>query len=92
MVKDVVRDVIEMFMPDMVYKSCCLIDERNNKYEQYHIPMLDTVDMLGGMEWGYYIFRNRDSDNIEILASLELVEALLRRKFIGCKIKIIRNF
>jgi hypothetical protein len=87
MVKDVVKDVIDMFMPDMVYKNCCLIDERNNKYEQYHIPMLDTVGMQQGMEWGHYVFRNKDSDNIEILASLELVEALLRRKPTGCRIQ-----
>jgi len=87
MVKDVVKDVIEMFMPDMVYKSCCLIDERNNKYEQYHIPMLDTVGMQHGMEWGYYIFRNKDLNNVEVFASLEIVEALLRRKPKGCRIQ-----
>ena len=86
MVKSVVKDVIDLFMPDVEYRFCCLIDEPNNIYEQYLIPMLHTVDINTGIVCNHHIFRNKDAEDIEVIATLEFVEALLRRKPIGCRV------
>jgi hypothetical protein len=87
MVKGAVKEVLDMFTPDMQYKHCCLLDEPNQKYEQYFIPLFDTVDAHTGAEMGLYIFRNKNENNIEVLASLEFVEVLLRRKPTGVRVK-----
>ena len=85
-VKCVVKDVIDIFLPEVEYKFCCLIDEPNNIYEQYLIPMLYTVDIKTGIASGHHIFRNKETEGIEVIASLEFVEALLRRKPMGCRV------
>ena len=86
MVKGTVKEVLDIFMPEMEYKYCCLLDETNSVYENYCIPMLHEVDIHLGDELGLHIFRNENAKNIEVLTSLEFVEALLRRNPIGCRV------
>ena len=84
MIKGVVKDVFEMFLPGMTYKHCYLNEE--NKCEQYIIPELDILDIQTGVDEGLYIFRRADTKDIEVIISLEAAEAVLRRKPAGIRI------
>jgi len=86
MVKGAVKETIDIFIPDIRYKHCCLIDEQNSNYEQYYIPMFDIAEMHTGIQSRLYMFCREDSGDIEVLASLEFVEALFRRTPTGCRV------
>ena len=85
MVKGAVKDVMNVLVPDMEYKHCCLVDDANDVFERYHVPMLPTMDVQEGVADALPIFRVADESKLDVLASLEFVEALLRRKPKGCR-------
>jgi len=91
MVKDSIKDVIDLFIPDMDYKHCCLIDDPNNSFVQYYIPMLDITDEEVGIESNLPIFRVADNNKLVIVASLDFVEAVLRRQPVGCRINLLQS-
>jgi len=86
MIKDAVKEVFDLFMPELEYKHCCLLDNPNNRHELYFIPVLDLVDMSKNSTKGTHIFRLKDTREIEVIISLEVVEAILRRKSAGIRI------
>lgn len=89
MIKDTVKEVFDLFLPELEYKHCCLLDNPNDRYDIYYIPVLEVMDMRQGAAEGKYIFRISDTKEIEVAASLEVVEAVLRRKPTGIKINPI---
>ena len=86
MVKGPVKDVFDIFLPDVEYKHCCFIDAPNRAYVQYYVPILDAADFRTGIDSGHFVFRNLDSSDIEVVVSLEVIEAVLRRKPAGCRV------
>ena len=91
MVKGVVKEVFDMFLPGMIYKRCNLIDRVVERYETYYIPIIDAIKFKGGIERGRHIFRREDSKEIEVVVSLAVVEAILRRKSVGVRVEVVKN-
>jgi len=89
MIKGAVKEVFDMFLPELAYKHCVLLDKPEKRSEQYFIPVLDMFDMQGGLQRGKHIFRIADSKEKEVAASLEAVEAILRRAPEGVRISAI---
>jgi len=92
MVKGAVKQVFDMFLPKMQYKHCVMIDEPENKYEQYYIPVLDVFDVSEvskAVASGRQIFRVISPRERAVVASLAAVEAVLRRSPAGIKIDAI---
>jgi len=89
MVKGAVKEVFDLFLPELDYKHCCLLDKPNDRYDMYYIPMLDVVDMQEGAAQGRHVFRIAKKNEIMFVASLEVVEAVLRRKPAGIRISSI---
>jgi len=86
MIKGAVKEVFDMFMPDLEYKHCCLIDNVNEKYEEYFIPVLDVLDWDMATEGKRHVFRLACASEVHVVASVEVVEAVLRRKAVGVEI------
>ena len=89
MIKGAVKEVFDMFLPDMAYKRCNLIDTAVERYETYYIPTLDVVDIKDGIERGLHIFRIEGTKEIEVAVSLAAVEAVLRRKPVGVRVEAV---
>lgn len=85
MIKDSVKEVFDLFMPELEYKHCCLLDNPNDRYGIYYIPMLDVLDIKDGITQSRNIFRIADTKEIEVSVSLDVIEALLRRKPTGIR-------
>lgn len=86
MIKGAVKEVFDLFLPELEYKHCVMLDNPEKRYEQYFIPVLDVLDMQEGLMREKHIFRIAGTKEIEVAASLEVVEAMLRRKSIGVRI------
>ena len=84
MIKGPVKEVFDIFVPELEYKHCCFLDRTKRAYEQYYVPMLDAMGFKAGIGSGRFVFRNDDSSDFEVVASLEVIEALLRRRPAGC--------
>ena len=89
MVKGVIKEVFDLFLPNMEYKRCLTMDDPLKRYEQYFIPGLEILDLHTGSAHKKHIFRLADTDGLEVAASLEAVEAMLRRKPTGVRISPI---
>jgi len=87
MIKGAIKDVFELFYPNMELKHCVLIDKPEKKYTQYFIPHLDLFDFELGIKFGSHIFRLKNARQIEVAVSLDVVEAILRRKPNGIMIE-----
>ena len=85
MIKDVLKSVFDLFLPHPRYKKCFLFDKKTEEFELYHIPFLDIVEKDAGMAQGLHIFRIAESKEIQIAASLEVIEAVLRRRPTGVR-------
>ncbi len=46
MVKDAVKEVFDLFLPELEYKRAFLLDAPYNKYERYYIPVLEALPCL----------------------------------------------
>jgi len=88
MIKDTVKEVFDLFLPELDYKHCCLLDNPNDRYDVYYIPILDVLDMREGEAQGRHIFRIADAKEIEVAASLDVVEAVLRRDPVGIRVSL----
>jgi len=89
MIKNAVKEVFDLFLPELEYKHCCLIDSASEKYEQYHIPVLEVLDTQTASTENKHIFRLIDTKETAVMASLEVVEALLRRNPVGVRFSIV---
>jgi len=89
MVKGAVKEVFDLFLPEIRYKHCVLLDKPEKKHERYYIPMLDVFEVNAGRARGLHIFRIKNTKEIEVAASLEVVEAILRRNPIGVRIETL---
>ena len=89
MIKGAVKEVFDLFLSDIQYKHCILIDRPEKRHEQYYIPILDVCSVNEGSGQGKHIFRISDTKEIEVAASLEAIEAILRRKPTGVRITAI---
>lgn len=86
MIRGVVKEVFDLFLPDLEYKHCCLLDNPNNRYDIYYIPVLDVLELQEGAAQGRHIFRIAQAKEIEVAVSLDVVEAVLRRSPTGIRI------
>jgi len=86
MIKDSVKEVFDLFLHELEYKHCVLLDNPEKRYTQYFIPVLYDLNIEDGVKQGRYIFRIANTKEIEVAASLEVVEAVLRRKPAGIRI------
>jgi hypothetical protein len=80
MVKGSVKEVFDLFLPELEYKHCIVLDNPYDRYEQYFIPMLDVLDLEKGMAWDNHIFFIAEKKEAEAVVSLDVAEATLRRK------------
>ena len=92
MIKGAVKEVFDLFLPEIRYKHCVMIDKPEKRCERYYIPLLDVFDLSEGCAHGNHIFRMRNTEGakIEIVASLEVVEAILRRKPEGVRVESLQ--
>jgi len=86
MIKGAVKDVFDLFLPVLEYKHCCLVDRDNDRCDVYYIPTLEVLDVQEGVAQCRHIFYSFEKKEIEIIASLVVIEAILRRKPIGVRI------
>jgi len=86
MVKGAVKDIFDIFLPELEYKHCCLVDNNYERYDVYYIPLLDVFNIQEGIAQGRHLFYSIEMKEIEVLASLEVIEAILRRKPMGVRI------
>lgn len=89
MIKDGVKEAFDLFLPEVEYKHCCLLDSLTNRYDIYYIPVLEVMEIQEGKKRENHIFRVAGTKEIEVVASLEVVEAVLRRKASGIRITFL---
>ena len=89
MIKGVVKEVFDLFLPELEYKHCCLLDNPNRKHELYFIPILSSRSVLADAEKNDYIFRLVNERDSKVIISIEVAEAILRRKPTGIRISSI---
>lgn len=93
MVKGAVKQVFDMFLPRVQYKHCVMAERDGKRHEQYYIPLFDVLDESEAQE---AMTQNRPifcffkgSREIWVVASVEVIEAVLRRNPAGIKISVI---
>ena len=105
MVSEKVRQTIKVYEPSLRFEQITIVDSQTKKVGIYHIPILEELDALtskrcekGSMESikidgektkEKAIFRIENKKKIYVLAHLNLVESLLRRKVIGIDLRAI---
>ena len=85
MVKDVLKTVFDLFLPYLKYKECFLLEKKAAGYNLYYIPFLDIIEKDVGIARGIHIFRLAEAKEIQVVASLEVIEAVLRRRPSGVR-------
>jgi len=88
-VKGSVKDVFDLFLPDLKYKRCLLLDRPLRKLTSYHIPILDVIEFEQGADEKRHLFRVPDRKESRVIASLDFVEVLLRRNPKGVRISVV---
>jgi len=92
MIKGAVKEVFDMFLPRIQYKHCIMTERVKKRYERYYIPLLEVFgedDSIETVAEGRHIFRIVNEQKNMVVASLEVIEALLRRNPIGVKTDVL---
>ena len=89
MVRGAVKQVFDLFLPGNQYQTCFLLDHDFDRFEYYHIPVLEIIDIPEGITRNQPIFRIAGAEEIAVAASIEVVEAVLRRRPSGVRISPI---
>ena len=92
MIKGAVKEVFDLFSPELEYKRCFMIDPYYNTCERYYIPILGVVDCLSvryDNRKDRHIFRIANAKETTVVAALDVIEALLRRNAEGIRIGLV---
>lgn len=46
MVTKPIKEVFTLFCPEMQFKTICVVDNPNNQFEYYYVPILPMIDAL----------------------------------------------
>ena len=101
MVSEKMMETIKLYDPYLHFERIVLADQATKKVCIYYIPILEKLDILtdkstlenieiaGGKIKGRAIFQIEHHGKVDVIAHLDLVESLLRRKVIGIELKAI---
>ena len=90
----VVRDVVRMYEPNVMFKQIVLLDPKYSKTCTYYLPILNEVDCLRGK----HVQNNAENSNCikvntQIIGDQSIVYAMLEEKrYIVANLSIVESF